>query len=59
MKRHTVEELNALSKEEMVALLMQLEKQNALFAEQIATMQAQRFGRKSERLSEIVGQFHC
>lgn len=56
MKRHTVEELNALSREEMVALLMQLENQNALFAEQLATMQAQRFGRKSERLSEIAGQ---
>ena len=56
MKRHTVEELNALSKEEIVALFMQLEKQLSLFAEQIATMQAQRFGRKSERLSEIVGQ---
>ncbi len=55
MKQHTVEELNALSKEEVVALLMQSEKQNALFLEQIATMQSQRFGRKSERL-EILGQ---
>ena len=56
MTQRTVEELNALSKEEMVALVMQLQRQNALFAEQIATMQAQRFGRRSERLSEIAGQ---
>ena len=43
MKPHTIEELNALSKEEVVALVMQLQQQNALFAEQIATMQSQRF----------------
>lgn len=56
MKQHTVEELNAFSKDEMVALVMQLQRQNALFAEQLATMQSQRFGRKTERLSEIAGQ---
>ena len=44
MKQHTAEELNKLSKEEIVALLMQAEKQNTLFMEQIATMQSQRFG---------------
>ena len=55
MKQHTAEELNKLSKEEIVALLMQVEKQNALFVEQIATMQSQRFGRKTERL-ECLGQ---
>ncbi len=55
MKQYTAEELNALSKEEIVALLMQTQRQNALFMEQIATMQAQRFGRKTERL-ECLGQ---
>ena len=55
MKQHTAEELNKLSKEEIVALLMQAEKQNTLFMEQIATMQSQRFGRKTERL-ECLGQ---
>ena len=34
---------------------MQTQRQNALFMEQIATMQAQRFGRKTERL-ECLGQ---
>lgn len=55
MKQYTAEELNALSKEEIVAILMQTQKQNALFMEQIATMQAQRFGRRTERL-ECLGQ---
>lgn len=55
MKQYTAEELNAMKKEEIVALLMQTQKQNALFMEQIATMQAQRFGRKTERL-ECLGQ---
>jgi transposase len=58
MKQYTAEELNALSKEEVVALLIQTQKQNALFMEQIATMQAQRFGRKTERL-ECLGQLSC
>ena len=55
MKQYTAEELNAMNKEEIVALLMQTQKQNALFMEQLATMQAQRFGRKTERL-ECLGQ---
>ena len=55
MKQYTVEELNKLSKDEVVALLMQTQRQNALFMEQIATMQSQRFGRKTERL-ECLGQ---
>lgn len=55
MKQYTVEELNQLSKEQIVALFMQSQKQIALFSEQIATMQSQRFGRKTERL-ECLGQ---
>ena len=55
MKQYTAEDLNKLDKEEVIALLLQSQKQNALFMEQIATMQAQRFGRKTEKL-EYVGQ---
>lgn len=55
MKQYTTEELNKLSKEEIVALLLQTQKQNAIFMEQIAAMQSQRFGRKTERL-ECLGQ---
>lgn len=55
MKQYSAEELNKLSKEDVVALLMQSQKQLALFMEQVATMQSQRFGRKTERL-ECLGQ---
>ena len=55
MKQYTAEELNKLDKDEIVALLLQAQKQNAFFMEQIATMQSQRFGRKTERL-ECLGQ---
>ena len=55
MKKYSAEELNALSKEELLALLLQTQEQNVFFMEQIATMQAQRFGRKTERL-ECMGQ---
>ena len=55
MKKYSAEELNALSKEELLTLLLQTQEQNAFFMEQIATMQAQRFGRKTERL-ECMGQ---
>ena len=37
-------------------MLLQSQKQNALFWEQLATMQAQRFGRKTEKLEELAGQ---
>ena len=55
MKKYSAEELNALDKEELMALLLQAQEQNTFFMEQIATMQAQRFGRKTERL-ECMGQ---
>ena len=55
MKKYSAEELNALSKEELLVLLLQTQEQNAFFMEQIANMQAQRFGRKTERL-ECIGQ---
>lgn len=56
MKQYTTEELNRMNKEDIIALLLQSQKQNALFWEQIATMQAQRFGRKTEKLEQLAGQ---
>lgn len=55
MKQYTVEELNTLQKEEIIALLMQAQNQIALFSERFAVMQANRFGRHTERL-ECLGQ---
>ena len=56
MKQYTAEELSKLNKEDVIALLLQSQKQNALFMEQISVMQAQRFGRKTEKLETLVGQ---
>ena len=56
MKQYTAEELNKLNKEDVIALLLQSQKQVSLFMEQLATMQAQRFGRKTEKLETLVGQ---
>ena len=56
MKQYSAEELNQMNKEDVIALLLQSQKQNALFWEQLATMQAQRFGRKTEKLEELAGQ---
>ena len=55
MKRYTASELNQLSKEDMINLVMQLQKQNAFFEERLAASNAVRFGRKTETL-EALGQ---
>ena len=44
MKRYTAGELNQLSKEDMIHLVMQLQKQNAFFEERLAASNAARFG---------------
>ena len=40
MKQYSAEELNRMNKEDVIALLLQSQKQNALFWEQLSTMQA-------------------
>ena len=45
-----------MNKEDVIALLLQSQKQVLLFAEQLAVMQSQRFGRKTEKLKELEGQ---
>ena len=47
MKQYTPEELNKLSKEEIVALLMQSQKETALFKERLEELQ--KIGRASCR----------
>lgn len=55
MRQYTASELNKLSKEDMIDLVMQLQRQNALFAERLAVSNANRYGRKSETM-EVLGQ---
>ena len=55
MKQYTPEELNKLSKEEIVALRMQSQKEAALFKERLGELQMHLFGRSTERM-ECLGQ---
>ena len=50
MKQYTPEELNKLSKEEIVALLMQSQKEAALLKERLEELQMHLFGRSTERM---------
>ena len=54
MKQYTPEELNKLSKEEIVALLMQSQKEAALFKERLEELQMHLFGRSTERMECLV-----
>ena len=56
MKQYTPEELNKLSKEEIVALLMQSQKEAALFKERLEELQMHLFGRSTERMEWITVQ---
>ena len=55
MKQYTPEELNQLSKEEIVSLLMQSQNEAARFKERLEELQLHLFGRSTERL-ECLGQ---
>ena len=55
MKQYTSEELNKLSKEEIVALLMQSQKEAVLFKERLEALQMHLFGRSTEQM-ECLGQ---
>ena len=55
MKQYTPEELNQLSKEEIMSLLMQAQNEAARFKERLEELQMHLFGRSTERL-ECLGQ---
>lgn len=55
MQQFTAEQLNNCSKEEIISILLNVQQENALFAEKLAVMQANQFGRKSEKL-DLEGQ---
>ena len=55
MKQYAADELKNLSKEDIIALLLQSQNEISLFQEKLAEMQIQRFGRSTERM-ECLGQ---
>lgn len=59
MKQLSASELNKLSKEDMAAMILQLQQQVNSLNGQIALLNARHFGRSTEKLSELPGQMNC
>lgn len=56
MKQLFASELNKLSKEDMAAMILQMQRQITTLNERIAVLNAHHFGRSTEKLSELPGQ---
>lgn len=57
MQKYTIEQLKDCSKEEMICIVLQMQQENAVFAERLSIWQADKFGRKTEKLNpECEGQ---
>lgn len=56
MKQLTTKDLNNLSKEDMAAMILQMQTTINTLSEQVAVLNANKFGRKSEKLKVIEGQ---
>lgn len=57
MQKYTIEQLKNCSREEMICIVLQIQQENAIFAERLSVCQADKFGRKTEKLNpECEGQ---
>ncbi len=56
MKQLTPKDLNTLSREDMAAMILQMQTTINTLSEQVAILNANKFGRKSEKLKVIEGQ---
>lgn len=56
MKQLSASELNTMSKEDMAAMILQMQRQIIDLNEKIAVLNARHFGRSTEKLSELPGQ---
>ena len=56
MKQLTPKDLNTLSKEDMAAMILQMQTTINTLSEQVAVLNANKFGRKSEKLKVLEGQ---
>jgi len=56
MQAFTADQLKNCTKEEMISIVLQMQQENALFAERIAVLTANKFGRKTEKLDHCEGQ---
>ena len=51
MKMYTPDQLNTLSKEQLISMVLSVQQENILMSEKLAVAQAVRFGRSSEKLN--------
>lgn len=58
MKQLSSSELNSLSKEDMIAMMLQMQQQINLLSEKLAIANARFFGRSTERLNTLPGQIN-
>ena len=58
MKQLSSSELNSMTKEEMAAMILQMQQQIHTLTEKIALMNARHFGRSTEKLSTLPGQMN-
>ena len=56
MKQLTPKDLNTLSKEDLTAMVLQMQTTINTLSEQVAILNAHKFGRKSEKLKVLEGQ---
>ena len=56
MQQLTTKDLNNLSKEDMAAMILQMQTTINSLSEQVAVLNAHKYGRKSEKLKVIEGQ---
>lgn len=56
MQSFTIDQLKDCTKEEMISIVLQMQQENALFAERLAVLTANKFGRKTETLESLEGQ---
>lgn len=56
MKQFSSAQLNKMSREDLVAMVLQMQQQNHALTEKLSLMQVRFFGRSTEKLSTLPGQ---
>ena len=58
MKQFSSAQLNKMSREDLVAMVLQMQQQNHTLTEKLSLMQARFFGRSTEKLNTLPGQMN-
>lgn len=58
MKQFSSAQLNKMSREDLVAMVLQMQQQNHTLTEKLSLMQARFWGRSTEKLNTLLGQMN-